>query len=90
MNDLGKHLAEMATAMNRVAQQSLQRTKPLSQTELETRIRELESALYPFVASFQRYSDPIGDADLDNDQPRDVFVKLGDCRNAVRVLLGAR
>ena len=88
--DLAKHVMDTMSAMNRMAAQSLQHTKALSHTELETRCRVLEQALRPFVASYQKHSDPIGDSDLDNEQLRDVLVTLGACRNAARVLLGGQ
>lgn len=46
----------------------------------------LEEALRPFVESYKQNADPVGDSDLDNEQPRDVWVTLGDCRRARSVL----
>lgn len=49
------------------------------------RIHKLIEALRPFVAAYQRHADPIGDSDLYDEQPRSVFVLLGDCRKAASV-----
>lgn len=46
----------------------------------------LRAALAPFVQSYERDAEPIGDSDLDNEQPRSVRMTLGDCRKAARVL----
>lgn len=46
----------------------------------------LIAALAPFVAAYEERADPIGDSDLDNEQPRGVFVTLGDCRRAAMAL----
>lgn len=54
--------------------------KPLSQKQA------LIQALRPFVAAYKRDADPIGDSDLYDEQPRNVYVTLGDCRRAERVL----
>ena len=43
--------------------------------------RQLIGALRPFVADFDRQSDP-GTSDLDNEQPMNIRVSLGDCRRA--------
>jgi len=43
-------------------------------------------ALKPFVQAYARDADPIGDSDLDNEQPRHVTVTLGDCRRAASLL----
>jgi hypothetical protein len=43
-------------------------------------------ALMPFVEAYARAADPIGDSDLDNEQPRHVTVTLGDCRRAANLL----
>jgi hypothetical protein len=43
-------------------------------------------ALMPFVEAYARAADPIGDSDLDNEQPRHVTVTLGDCRRAASLL----
>ena len=43
-------------------------------------------ALRPFVEAYVRAADPIGDSDLDNEQPRHVTVTLGDCRRAANLL----
>jgi len=43
-------------------------------------------ALRPFVEAYARAADPIGDSDLDNEQPRHVTVTLGDCRRAANLL----
>jgi hypothetical protein len=43
-------------------------------------------ALRPFVEAYARAADPIGDSDLDNEQPRHVTVNLGDCRRAASLL----
>ena len=50
------------------------------------RIEQLESALRPFVVAYEKYADPIGDSDLYNEHPRAVYVSLGDCRKAARIL----
>lgn len=43
-------------------------------------------ALKPFVEAYAKAADPIGDSDLDNEQPRHVTVTLGDCRRAANLL----
>jgi len=43
-------------------------------------------ALKPFVEAYAAAADPIGDSDLDNEQPRHVTVTLGDCRRASALL----
>ena len=43
-------------------------------------------ALRPFVEAYAEAADPIGDSDLDNEQPRHVTVTLGDCRRAANLL----
>ncbi len=43
-------------------------------------------ALRPFAEAYARAADPIPDSDLDNEQPRHVTVKLGDCRRAASLL----
>lgn len=43
-------------------------------------------ALKPFVEAYAEVADPIGDSDLDNEQPRHVTVTLGDCRRAALLL----
>jgi hypothetical protein len=43
-------------------------------------------ALKPFVEAYAKDADPIGDSDLDNEQPRHVTVTLGDCRRAANLL----
>ena len=43
-------------------------------------------ALRPFVEAYAKAADPIGDSDLDNEQPRHVTVTLGECRRAARLL----
>ena len=43
-------------------------------------------ALRPFVEAYAKSADPIGDSDLDNEQPRHVTVTLGDCRRAAQLL----
>lgn len=52
----------------------------------EKRVADLITALKPFVAAYQAHSDPIGDSDLYDEQPRSVDVTLGDLRLAERVL----
>jgi hypothetical protein len=49
------------------------------------RMRLLE-AVKPFVAAYRKAEEPIGDSDLDNEQPRSVSVTLGDCRRAAATL----
>ncbi len=43
-------------------------------------------ALKPFVEAYAKAADPIGDSDLNNEQPRHVTVTLGDCRRAANLL----
>ena len=43
-------------------------------------------ALRPFVEAYARDANPIGDSDLDDEQPRYVHVTLGDCRRAANLL----
>ena len=43
-------------------------------------------ALKPFVEAYAKSADPIGDSDLDNEQPRHVTVTLGYCRRAANLL----
>lgn len=47
---------------------------------------QLIRALKPFVEAYAEAADPIGDSDLDNEQPRHVTVTLGDCRRAASLL----
>ena len=47
---------------------------------------QLARALKPFVDSYERDRDPVGDSDLYNEQPRSVSVTLGDCRRAASVM----
>jgi hypothetical protein len=47
---------------------------------------ELERALMPFALAYAIAADPIGDSDLDNEQPRHLTVSLGDCRRAAAAL----
>lgn len=47
---------------------------------------QLRAALRPFVDAYKKSACPVGDSDLDNEQPRSVSVTLGDCRRAARVL----
>jgi hypothetical protein len=47
---------------------------------------QLARALKPFVDSYERDCDPVGDSDLYNEQPRIVQVTLGDCRRAASVM----
>lgn len=53
---------------------------------VDTRIARLETALRPFVAAYEASACDVGDSDLDNEQPRAVYVTLGDCRKAARIL----
>lgn len=46
----------------------------------------LRDALRPFVDAYVSDEDPISDSDLDDEQPRGVYVTLGDCRRARRAL----
>lgn len=48
--------------------------------------RALKLALQPFALAYALAADPIGDSDLDNEQPRSVAVMLGDCRKAASLL----
>lgn len=57
-------------------------------SRLETEIRKLREALAPFVAAHKKASEPMIDADLDDEQPRQVRVLLGDLRRAERVMRG--
>lgn len=56
------------------------------QADAPTGVQALVEALRPFVNAYQKAADPIGDSDLDDEQPRHVTVTLGDCRRAARVL----
>lgn len=47
---------------------------------------KLADALRPFVDAHEAAAEPIGDSDLDNEQPRRVLVTLGDCRKAYMAL----
>jgi hypothetical protein len=49
-----------------------------------TREQRIEAALAVFVESYAKAADPIGDSDLDDEQPR--HVTLGDCRRAASLL----
>jgi hypothetical protein len=51
-----------------------------------TREQRIEAALAVFVESYAKAADPIGDSDLDDEQPRHVTVTLGDCRRAASLL----
>ena len=53
---------------------------------METRKDQIRAALLPFVEAYCKAADPIGDSDLDDEQPRHVTVTLGDCRRASRLL----
>ena len=48
--------------------------------------KTLEAALKPFVDAYLKAACPVGDSDLDDEQPRSVWVTLGDCRKAQRAL----
>jgi hypothetical protein len=48
--------------------------------------KQLEEALRPFVESYRKDADPVGDSDLYDEQPRAVRVSLGDCRRAYRAI----
>lgn len=47
------------------------------------------AALRPFAEHHEKHSDPIGDSDLYDEQPRTVQVTLGDLRRAARALAAA-
>lgn len=49
-------------------------------------MRELRLALQPFVLAYATAADPIGDSDLDDEQPRTITLRLGDCRKAASLL----
>ena len=51
-----------------------------------TREQRIEAALAVFAESYAKAADPIGDSDLDDEQPRHVTVTLGDCRRAASLL----
>jgi hypothetical protein len=53
--------------------------------DLLAEVAALRAALLPFVASYNRAADHIGDSDLYGEQPRSVHVTLGDCRKAARI-----
>jgi hypothetical protein len=55
-------------------------------TDLLREHRELVAALKPFVESYERAADPVGDSDLYPEQPLAVDVTLGDCRKAAMLL----
>lgn len=46
----------------------------------------MAEALRPFVDAYRKSADPVGDSDLYPEQPRAVYVTLGDCRKADRIL----
>lgn len=49
-------------------------------------VHELIVALRPFVESYERAADHVGDSDLYNEQPRSVEVTIGECRRAAMTL----
>ena len=51
-----------------------------------TREQRVEAALAVFAEAYAKAADPIGDSDLDDEQPRHVTVTLGDCRRAASLL----
>lgn len=48
--------------------------------------KTLETSLRAFVEAYLKHAEPIGDSDLDDEQPRSVHVTLGECRKAQRAL----
>lgn len=46
----------------------------------------LAQVLAPFVEAYSKAACPVGDSDLDNEQPHSISVTLGDCRRAKTVL----
>lgn len=56
------------------------------QRDTAVSVETVARALRPFSAAHERSADPIGDSDLDGEQPRSVTVTLGDFRHARRVL----
>ena len=52
----------------------------------KTRDQRIEAALAVFAEAYAKAADPIGDSDLDDEQPRHVTVTLGDCRRAASLL----
>lgn len=54
--------------------------------EAKQEIFRLRAALDPFVTAYRKGADPIGDSDLDDEQPRSVSVTLGDLRRAARLV----
>ncbi|MGH7472717.1 MAG: hypothetical protein ACREJW_02150, partial [Candidatus Methylomirabilales bacterium] len=46
----------------------------------------LLQALRPFILAYRQEAEPIGDSDLDNEQPRNITITLGDCRTADALL----
>jgi hypothetical protein len=53
--------------------------------EAEREIFRLRAAIDPFVKAYHKSADPIGDSDLDDEQPRSVSVTMGDLRRAARL-----
>lgn len=49
---------------------------------LSSTVDSLVAALRPIVEAHEKAADQIGDSDLDNEQPRGVWVTLGDFRRA--------
>ena len=62
-----------------------QRNDAMTATMLRDYLAAL-NALQPFVTAYKKAADDIGDSDLYDEQPRAVYVTLGDCRRAARVL----
>src|SRR5208337_3760098 len=54
--------------------------------ELAERVKVLEDALRPFAEAHADSGEPIGDSDLDNEQPRSYHVELGAWRKAESVI----
>jgi hypothetical protein len=75
-----------ASAPQSPAPQPSEESASFAPGELMARIEQLESALRPFVDAYSANAEPIGDSDLYNEQPRAVYVTLGDCRKAARIL----
>ncbi len=72
---LAEHVRDYITAKGREVKN---KRPPITKT--------MEAALRPFVDACEKAADHIGDSDLDDEQPRHIWVTLGDCRRAARAL----
>ena len=82
MSELSDLLREQAMAMNKAMVSGI----AAGEASEKLKMAALVNALRPFVAAYVKSADHVGDSDLYNEQPRAVYVTLGDCRKAERVL----